>query len=96
MAPDGLENKTERELILVINARLIALEQRVDRIDCKLDRKYVTHEEIKGHLERCEHCEEVFITRREFAPVAKIVYGATGAVMLAVLTAILALVLSHA
>jgi hypothetical protein len=52
-------------------------------------------EDIKRILNKLDNLENVFVTRKEFGPVQKIVYSFIGLVMATVVTSVLYLVIKH-
>ena len=48
-----------------------------------------TKEDIQYIREKLDHLEDIFVTRKEFNPVAKITYGLVGTVVTTVLLALI-------
>lgn len=64
------------------NAKIDVLTERIDNLIDHLDRFEVA-------------AEKRFVTREEFSPVQKIIYGGVGIILSAVLCALIALVVFH-
>lgn len=72
------------------NERLGVLENKVDNLDKKLD--VIAKESKDFHTELLEKMDRDMVTRAEFTPVQKIVYGMVGLILTSVALALLALI----
>jgi hypothetical protein len=82
----GKNDDQHREIIGKIDGFVKSAD---DRFAAKADHK----EAIQKFKELSEHIDDTYVTKDTFGPIQKLVYGLVGAILLAVLGAVVALIL---
>ncbi len=82
-----------RALLERLDERTASILEDLAEIKKELANKYVSKDTFETIKDTVQNMPEVYVTKDEFAPVRKIVYGLVGLVLTGVVAAILALVI---